>query len=121
MVYKNQENPDNVSGRNWGFRFNTTYMKLTCVKCGHTGIPKTEKSNIHIKATCFECGSFIKFLPQNSNDEDFILYFGKYKGRSVKSMVGSTTDEFQYLKWLLAQDVVTLKNNQVLILQKLTK
>jgi hypothetical protein len=96
-------------------------MKLTCSKCGHTGIPKTEKSNIHIKASCFECGSFIKFLPKNSDDEDFILYFGKYKGRSVKSMVGSNVEEFQYLKWLLNQDYIKLKNNQVLILQKLTR
>lgn len=96
-------------------------MKLTCSKCGHTGIPKTEKTNIHIKASCFECDSFIKFLPQNSDEDDFILYFGKYKGRSVKSMVGSTTEEFQYLKWLLNQDYIKLKNNQVLILQKITK
>jgi len=96
-------------------------MKLTCKKCGYTGIPKTEKSNVHIKASCFECLSFIKFLPQNVDEDDFILYFGKYKGRSVKSMVGNTTEEFQYLRWLLNQDYITLKNNQILILQKLTK
>jgi hypothetical protein len=95
-------------------------MKLTCKSCGHTGIPATQKNNIHISAYCMECGCFIKHLPQDKNDGDFILYFGKYKGRNVKSMVGSTKEEFQYLCWL-RDNGTNLKENQRAILKELTK
>lgn len=96
-------------------------MKFTCAKCGFHGIPKTEKSNVHIKASCFDCGAFIKFLSQSDTEDDFKLYFGKFKGRNVKSMVGNTKEEFDYLKWLLNQNYIVLKNNQIEILKKLTK
>lgn len=95
-------------------------MKLTCASCGHTGIPATAKNNIHISAFCMECGVFIKHLPQNSDSDDFVLYFGKYKGRNVKSMVGNTTAEFQYLIWLRDNGTI-LKQTQREILTRLTK
>ena len=95
-------------------------MKLTCKHCGHTGIPATAKNAFHISAYCMECGCYIKHLPQDKLDGDFILYFGKYKGRSVKSMVGSTKEEFQYLCWL-RDNGTNLKENQRKILNELTK
>lgn len=95
-------------------------MELTCKKCGLFAQPKTEKANMHIKASCSDCDSFIKFLPQNKIESDFTLFFGKYKGRNVKSMLGSNKDEFDYLKWLLNQDYVKLKPQQIEILKKIT-
>ena len=95
-------------------------MKVECKKCGFNDFPNTEKSNIHIKATCKNCNSFIKFLPQNKNEIDFVFYFGKYKGRNASSLIGTNAEEFNYLKWLLNQDFIKLKNNQIEILKKLT-
>jgi hypothetical protein len=95
-------------------------MKLTCKDCGHTGIPATSKNGIHISAYCMECGGFIKHLPQEKIENDFILYFGKYKGRNVKSMVGNTKEEFDYLIWL-RDNAKNLKESQVLILNSITK
>lgn len=93
---------------------------LTCKDCGHTGIPATSKNGVHISAYCMECGSFQKHLPQNPIADDFVLYFGKYKGRNVKSLVGSTKEEFEYLVWL-KNNATNLKSNQLQILINLTK
>lgn len=84
------------------------------------GIPRTQKNGNHISAYCMECNGFIKHLPQSNITDDFVLYFGKYKGRNVKSMVGNTTEEFNYLIWL-RDNGTNLKDNQLLILQNLTK
>jgi hypothetical protein len=44
-------------------------------------------------------------MPKRRED-DFVLYFGKHKGRNVKSML-SSKDERQYLLWL-----TTLENTK---------
>ncbi len=44
-------------------------------------------------------------MPKRRED-DFVIYFGKYKGRNVKSML-TTKDERQYLLWL-----TTLENTK---------
>jgi hypothetical protein len=95
-------------------------MYLTCKQCGHTGLPQTTKKGPHISAYCMGCGCWIKHLPQTEITDDFILYFGKYKGRSVKSMVNTTPEEFNYLVWL-RENNTNLKEKQVLILKNLTK
>lgn len=95
-------------------------MKLVCNQCGHNGIPATRKNNFHISAYCMECDVFIKHLPQQKLDNDFVLYFGKYKGRNVRSLVGSTTEEFQYLQWL-KNNGTNLKEFQRQILNEITK
>ena len=51
---------------------------------------------------------------------DFKLTFGKYKGRSVQSMVGNTTSEFQYLIWL-RENAANLTITQHEILKNITK
>ena len=94
-------------------------MMLTCKKCGHSGIPATSKNGPHISANCMECSSFIKHLPKGIITDDFILYFGKFKGRSVKSMVNTNKEEFDYLLWL-KNNAKNLKSNQIEILKKIT-
>ncbi len=101
------------------FFLKTNIMILTCKGCGHTGIPATSKNGPHISAFCMECGGFIKHLPKPILEDDFVLYFGKYKGRNVKSLVGSTKEEFDYLLWL-KNNATNLKPQQLDVIKKLT-
>lgn len=49
---------------------------------------------IHIKASCPQCGNFIKFLPY----KEPTLYFGKYKGKTVREVADI---DKEYLIWLI--------------------
>lgn len=93
--------------------------KLTCKKCGLIDVPNMKHSEIHCTAYCKGCGSYIKHVSQRPCEDDFILHFGKYKGRSVQSMVGNTTEEFNYLIWL-RDNATSLKPWQLEILKKIT-
>lgn len=53
-------------------------------------------------------------------DNDFILTFGKHKGRRVSSMVGNTPSDFRYLIWL-RENATNLKPWQMKILKDITK
>ncbi len=53
----------------------------------------------HIKATCANCGQFIKFLPHDSP----CFYFGQYKGLSVTEVA---INDFSYLKWCLRKNII---------------
>ena len=41
-------------------------------------------------------------MPKRRED-DFVIYFGKYKGRNIKSMM-ETKEEREYLLWLTTLD-----------------
>ena len=81
---------------------------IICTRCGLVNDYRTEKAGPHIKAVCNGCDRYIKFLPQGN--EEPTLYFPKYKGRTVKSMVAP--EEISYLKWLLG-NVTKLDNTLV--------
>ena len=67
---------------------------IICRQCGSVNDYKTEmKSNQNV-ATCNGCGSFIKNIPYQLPS----LYFGKYKGKSIKDY--ETPDEVNYLHWI---------------------
>ena len=78
--------------------------ELTCLKCGHTGEPLVTESGPHRKASCPECGEYIKFLPQGGEPS---LWFGKYKGKTIAEI--RTADE-NYCRWLLTQDWLKRKD-----------
>lgn len=80
-------------------------MNLTCKKCGlfvdetdckieHLPLPS---GGFHLKCSCPDCGSYIKFLPHSEPK----LYFGKYKGKTIKEIA---KEDKEYLKWLLTTD-----------------
>ena len=73
-------------------------MELTCKKCGLIGKPEIRVGDVHTTAYCTCCGNYIKHLPPD-NKTDFELYFGKHKGRTIKSMLQSKEDR-DYLLWL---------------------
>lgn len=57
---------------------------LTCVKCGSKDY-RTEQTNIHVKAVCNNCDSYIKFIPQGA-DENAIFPYGMHKGKPLKEI-----------------------------------
>ena len=81
-------------------------MEFTCKSCGAISQNATmRQTGIHTTAYCIECNSYIKHMPKRKSD-DFVLYFGKYRGRNIKSMLGAK-DEREYLVWL-----TTLENTK---------
>ncbi len=81
--------------------------KLICKSCGTIEIPRVEKTSIHLTAFCHSCGAYIKHLPKST--DDFTLYFGKFKGRNIKSML-DLKEERDYLTWLYSGTI--LKDSQ---------
>lgn len=81
-------------------------MKLTCTKCGlifedidgilqEIALPS---GGSHLKCSCPGCERYVKFLSHAEPK----LYFGKYKGKTIKEVAKVDMD---YLKWLLTQDI----------------
>lgn len=73
-------------------------MELYCKSCSKDIEPIIKKRGIHTSAFCPICDSYIKHVTQQS--DDFIMYFGKYKGQSIKELA-STKDGYNYLLWVL--------------------
>lgn len=90
-------------------------MELICKSCGVTEAYITDNPP-HKSAYCQKCGSFIKHVRQQPED-DFILFFGKYKGRNIKSMIEDKIER-SYLVWL-HDNANTLKESQRFIIRKL--
>lgn len=84
-------------------------MQVECTACGCVSQAAIRPNGPHLSAYCPECGKWIKHIPRNDRD-DFILYFGKFKDRNVRSMT-ETPDERSYLRWLL-NDCNTIKEWQ---------
>ena len=91
-------------------------MELTCNHCSSTSEPRIKESGPHLSAYCGNCGRYIKHIRQQPED-DFTLFFGKYKGRNVKSML-TTKEERDYLLWLYDK-ATSLKANQRTIIANL--
>lgn len=73
-------------------------MNIECKECGCISEPIIKENPPHRSAYCPECGKFNKHIP-NLDRDDFVLYFGKYKDRNVKSML-QNKEERSYLVWL---------------------
>ncbi len=72
-----------------------TTETLTCNACGWAGTePVIESSGPHWKASCPECGKYIKFVSQGDAPS---LYFGKYAGRTLADV---KQENPAYLRWL---------------------
>ena len=93
---------------------------MICKMCSYNGEVETIINGPHISAYCKGCGVFLKHVPKNILNDDFVLYFGKYKDRTVKSLIEGTKEEYNYLVWL-RDNAKNLKPNQIEILKKLTK
>lgn len=76
--------------------------ELACNQCGVIGEPHTEQiplaaGGFHLKASCADCGAYIKFLPHSAPS----IFFGKYKGKTVTEIAVSDPE---YLRWLARQE-----------------
>ena len=91
--------------------------ELICKSCGVIDEPIITQHNIHgRKASCKHCGSYIKFLgKERSEQSDFTLWFGKYKGTPISQM--DTPEKANYLSWAY-QNCDALKDWQVKIIKK---
>ena len=72
---------------------------VECAKCGSVNnFSESEQifadGSTHIKATCNDCGKFIKWLPQS--EIKTYLPFGKYRGQHTYQI-----SDVDYLKWLV--------------------
>lgn len=70
---------------------------LKCKHCGSVNKFNVVVSGNHLKAVCSVCDSYIKFLPQPT--EDFIIPFGKYKDMPLKDM--RSKEQISYLRWMI--------------------
>ena len=68
---------------------------ITCPRCGSQDDYSTTPSGPHLKATCNQCGRYIKFLPQDNGPA--MLHFGKYAGMPIPDIT-----DLNYLEWALA-------------------
>lgn len=71
---------------------------VECAKCGSVNnYSKSEQTfadgSTHIKATCNDCGKFIKWLPQS--EIKTYIPFGKYRGKHTYQV-----SDIEYLQWL---------------------
>jgi uncharacterized Zn finger protein len=89
---------------------------MKCLKCSSDLPPIIKETPPHKTAYCANCGQYIKHVRQQPED-DFTLFFGKYKDRNVKSML-EVKEEREYLVWLFDK-ATTLKDNQRHIIKKL--
>lgn len=69
---------------------------IICQNCGSVDDYNIQQRGTHKTAYCNSCDRYIKHLSQGLPIK---LYFGKYLGREVQSMV--EPEEIEYLKWLL--------------------
>ena len=88
---------------------------MLCKKCGEVE-PIIKDNPPHKSAYCSVCGTWLTHVRQQPED-DFTLFFGKYKGRNVKSML-TTKEERDYLLWLYDK-ATSLKANQRTIIANL--
>lgn len=91
-------------------------MVATCHRCGSEDQPIIRDNTPHKSAYCTHCGAWITHVRQQPPD-DFILFFGKFKGRNVRSML-ETKEERDYLVWLY-NNATSLKQNQRTIIANL--
>lgn len=86
-------------------------IKINCYDCKEKVEVITEEKVFangtkHIKATCPLCKRFIKWLPQEENND--MLYFGKHKGKRMSEVVMFDPD---YLHWLCEEtDKAKIRN-----------
>lgn len=71
---------------------------VECAKCGSVNNYSTLEQTFtdgstHIKATCKDCGKFIKWLPQSETKT--YIPFGKYRGKHTYQVTDT-----EYLQWL---------------------
>lgn len=71
--------------------------EVTCLNCGSINDYEIILKANQATAWCNGCGKFIKNVPYKAP----ALYFGKFKGRDIASMLAK--DEVEYLQWLIAQ------------------
>lgn len=80
---------------------------VSCKKCGGAELKVTESLDSfgkpRRKAECGYCGTYIKFLPVVENSKEFIMPFGKHRGKALGDI-----DE-DYLVWML--DNMKLREN----------
>lgn len=74
---------------------------LVCNRCGSTKYTTTP-SGPHLKASCADCGAYIKFIaqpfdPDNTDLSKELIPAGKHKGKSF-AQVG--TEDPGYLRWM---------------------
>jgi hypothetical protein len=79
---------------------------LECPHCGYDDVPDTERSGDHLKATCKQCGRYIKFLPQAVGD--FKLWFGRFKNQRLRDVAASDEGR-KYLQWYAALETANQK------------
>jgi hypothetical protein len=72
---------------------------IICQNCGSINDYRTVMKSNQNTAWCNGCDKFIKNIPQG---KPATLYFGKYKGRELSSMVSD--DELKYLEWVSEQN-----------------
>lgn len=63
------------------------------MECKHIVTHEIEKSP-YIGLYCADCGKWLKWMPQNRDPSDFVMPYGKFKGRKFCEM-----PEW-YIKWL---------------------
>jgi predicted nucleic acid-binding Zn-ribbon protein len=73
--------------------------KVICSNCGsvdnyHKTKQEFEDGSIHIRATCKDCGKYIKYVPKDAPST--YIPFGKYKGRHTYEV-----DDLDYLRWFI--------------------
>lgn len=75
-------------------------FSTTCKHCGLIDDFRIIRKSNQDTAWCNGCDASMGNAPQGGEPT---LYVGKYKGRTIKSMI--TPDEVGWLKWFIKQDI----------------
>ena len=77
--------------------------EVVCVRCGTVNEYDVHRSGDHVKATCQNCGKYIKFVRQAKTEgdalkDDSVMPYGKHKGEKLIDI----PDE--YFLWMYDND-----------------
>lgn len=77
-------------------------MELFCTKCRKNKEVKTnvvtfKNGTKHIEGKCFECHTFIKWIPQEIIPHNYKMPFGKYKGKTLGEIKRIDDDYLWYI------------------------
>jgi hypothetical protein len=75
------------------------YPDLTCQHCGITAVPTVVTAGPHLKALCSSCNSYIKFIAQEKPRDEYTMFFGKHKGKTLCE-IAQEPGGLDYLRWV---------------------
>lgn len=84
---------------------------MKCPKCDFNGAPNLEEVKMHTKATCPDCGAYIKMVGKEELDAIIEASIPKTEATGVNTLVIKTEAPEEYMADVLNEIAISLKND----------